>query len=416
MAADLDRRNNLSLDSLNFFLADVRDGLGPYLAIYLLAVHHWEPASIGLVMTIAGVAALITQTPAGAWVDNSRRKRALIAIAALLVTGSCLLLPFVTSFTWVALTQTLSAMAASIFAPAICAITLGMTGPRAFTRRTGRNETFNHAGNACAALLAGVFAYLFGPVAVFYLMAAMALASVIAIACVSPAAIDHDQARGLDPADTGHRQPSGLSVLLGNRPLLLFAICCALFHLANAAMLPLVSQKLAQTNLQMATPLTSACIVAAQLVMVPAALLVGAKADLWGRKPLLLAGFLILPLRGVLYTLSDDAYWLVAVQLLDGVGAGLFGALFPIMVKDLTQGTGHFNISLGALTTVFGLGAALSNGLAGFVVQEAGYSAAFLTLAAIAAVAVVLLGIGVPETQRSGRQPESGAVVVNAES
>ncbi|KII30443.1 MFS transporter [Pseudomonas fluorescens] len=416
MAADLDRRNNLSLDSLNFFLADVRDGLGPYLAIYLLAVHHWEPASIGLVMTIAGVAALITQTPAGAWVDNSRRKRALIAIAALLVTGSCLLLPFVTSFTWVALTQTLSAMAASIFAPAICAITLGMTGPRAFTRRTGRNETFNHAGNACAALLAGVFAYLFGPVAVFYLMAAMALASVIAIACVSPAAIDHDLARGLDPADTGHRQPSGLSVLLSNRPLLLFAICCALFHLANAAMLPLVSQKLAQANLQMATPLTSACIVAAQLVMVPAALLVGAKADLWGRKPLLLAGFLILPLRGVLYTLSDDAYWLVAVQLLDGVGAGLFGALFPIMVKDLTQGTGHFNVSLGALTTAFGLGAALSNGLAGFVVQEAGYSAAFLTLAGIAAVAVVLLGVGVPETQRSGRQAESGLVEASTES
>lgn len=416
MAADLDRRNNLSLDSLNFFLADVRDGLGPYLAIYLLAVHHWEPASIGLVMTIAGVAALITQTPAGAWVDNSRRKRALIAIAALLVTGSCLLLPFVTSFTWVALTQTLSAMAASIFAPAICAITLGMTGPRAFTRRTGRNETFNHAGNACAALLAGVFAYLFGPVAVFYLMAAMALASVIAIACVSPEAIDHDQARGLDPADTGHHQPSGLSVLLGNRSLLLFAICCALFHLANAAMLPLVSQKLAQANLQMATPLTSACIVAAQLVMVPAALLVGAKADLWGRKPLLLAGFLILPLRGVLYTLSDDAYWLVAVQLLDGVGAGLFGALFPIMVKDLTQGTGHFNVSLGALTTAFGLGAALSNGLAGFVVQEAGYSAAFLTLAGIAAVAVVLLGVGVPETQRSGRQAESGLVEASTES
>ncbi|WP_331691313.1 MFS transporter [Pseudomonas sp. ZY71] len=416
MAADLDRRNNLSLDSLNFFLADVRDGLGPYLAIYLLAVHHWEPASIGLVMTIAGVAALITQTPAGAWVDNSRRKRALIAIAALLVTGSCLLLPFVTSFTWVALTQTLSAMAASIFAPAICAITLGMTGPRAFTRRTGRNETFNHAGNACAALLAGVFAYLFGPVAVFYLMAAMTLASVIAIACVSPEAIDHDQARGLDPADTGHHQPSGLSVLLGNRSLLLFAICCALFHLANAAMLPLVSQKLAQANLQMATPLTSACIVAAQLVMVPAALLVGAKADLWGRKPLLLAGFLILPLRGVLYTLSDDAYWLVAVQLLDGVGAGLFGALFPIMVKDLTQGTGHFNVSLGALTTAFGLGAALSNGLAGFVVQEAGYSAAFLTLAGIAAVAVVLLGVGVPETQRNGRQAETGVVEASAES
>nr|WP_246541987.1 MFS transporter [Pseudomonas rustica] len=393
----------MSLDSLNFFLADVRDGLGPYLAIYLLAVHHWDPASIGLVMTIAGIAALVTQTPAGALVDNTRRKRAIIAIAALLVTGSCLLLPFVTSFSLVALTQALSAVAASIFAPAISAITLGITGPRAFTRRTGRNETFNHAGNACAALLAGVFAYLFGPVAVFYLMAAMAIASVIAVSFVSPKAIDHDVARGLDPGGAGHAtQPSGLTALLKNRPLLLFAICCALFHLANAAMLPLVSQKLAQANLQMATPLTSACIVAAQLVMVPVALLVGAKADVWGRKPLLLAGFMILPLRGVLYILSDDPYWLVAVQLLDGIGAGIFGALFPVVVKDLTLGTGHFNVSLGALSTVFGLGAALSNSLAGFVVQAAGYSAAFLTLAGVAAVALVLLWVAFPETlQRS---------------
>jgi predicted MFS family arabinose efflux permease len=399
VATHLDRRNNLSLDSLNFFLADVRDGLGPYLAIYLLAVHQWQPASIGLVMTIAGIAALITQTPAGALVDATRYKRALVAVAALLVTGSCLLLPFVTSFSLVALTQALSAVAASIFAPAICAITLGISGPRAFTRRTGRNETFNHAGNACAALLAGLFAWLFGPVAVFYLMAVMALGSVIAVSFVSAEAIDHDIARGLDPTGAGQgQQPSGMAVLLGNRPLLMFAICCALFHLANAAMLPLVSQKLAQANLHMATPLTSACIVAAQLVMVPIALLVGAKADVWGRKPLLLAGFLILPLRGVLYVLSDDPWWLVAVQLLDGVGAGIFGALFPVVVKDLTQGTGHFNISLGALSTVFGLGAALSNSLAGFVVQAAGYSAAFLTLAAVAAAALLLLWLAVPET------------------
>lgn len=399
MVSHQDRRNNISLDSVNFFLADVRDGLGPYLAIYLLAVHQWEPASIGLVMTLAGVAALAAQTPAGALIDRARSKRAIIAIAALVVTGSCLLLPFVTSFSLVALTQAISAVAASVFAPAICAISLGITGPRAFTRRTGRNETFNHAGNACAALLAGGFAYLFGPVAVFYLMAVMALGSVVAVTFISAGAIDHELARGFDPADAGHgKQPSGWSVLLTNKPLLVFAICCALFHLANAAMLPLVSQKLAQVNLQMATPLTSACIVAAQLVMVPVAWLVGAKADAWGRKPLLLAGFLILPLRGALYTVSNDPYWLVAVQLLDGVGAGIFGALFPVVVKDLTKGTGHFNISLGALTTVFGLGAAFSNGLAGIVVQEAGYSAAFLTLAGVATVALVLLVVGMPET------------------
>ncbi len=399
MALQPDLRNNLPLDSLNFFLADVRDGLGPYLAIYLLAVHHWDPASIGVVMTLAGIAGLVTQGPAGALIDRTRSKRAVVVVAAILVTASCLMLPFVSAFSWVALTQAASAVAASVFAPAISAISLGITGPRAFTRRTGRNETFNHAGNAVAALLAGGLAYLYGPVVVFYLMAFMALASIVAVSCVPAKAIDHEVARGFDPAHSSdHEQPSGVKALLGNRPLLLFAICCALFHLANAAMLPLVSQKLSQINLHMATPLTSACIVAAQLVMVPMAWLVGLKADVWGRKPLLLAGFMILPLRGVLYTVSNDPYWLVAVQMLDGIGAGIFGALFPVIVKDLTQGTGRFNVSLGALSTVFGLGAALSNSLAGFVVQQAGYNAAFLTLAAVAAVALALLWLAMPET------------------
>jgi MFS family permease len=394
-----DLRNNRSLDGLNFFLADVRDGLGPYLAIYLLAVHKWDPASIGLVMTLAGIAALVTQTPAGALIDRTRSKRLVVVVAALLVTAGCLVLPFIHSFTWVAVTQSLSAIAGSVFAPAIAAISLGITGPKAFTRRTGRNETWNHAGNACAALLAGGCSWLFGPIAVFYLMAFMAAASIVAVSFVDGSAIDHEVARGFDPGvQQANEQPSGVAVLLHNRPLLVFAICCGLFHLANAAMLPLVSQKLSQIDIHLATPLTSACIVAAQLVMVPVAWLVGAKADSWGRKPLLLAGFIILPLRGVLYVLSDNPYWLVGVQLLDGIGAGAFGALLPLVVKDLTQGTGRFNVSLGAISTVFGLGAALSNGLAGLVIREAGYSAAFLTLAVIAALAFVLLWLAVPET------------------
>lgn len=388
-----------ALDWLNFFLADVRDGLGPYLAIYLLAVHQWQPANIGLLMSLAGIVALLAQTPAGALIDRTPAKRAVLVIAAVLVTGSCLLLPLISSFGWVALTQTISALAGSVFAPAIAAISLGITGPRAFTRRVGRNETFNHAGNACSALLAGGLAYLFGPVVVFYLMAVMTVASIVAVARVPAAAIDHQLARGLAHGPSGDDHPAGFKLLLHNRTLLVFAVCCALFHLANAAMLPLVSQKLSQVDLRLATPLTSACIVAAQLVMVPMALLVGAKAEHWGRKPFLLVGFLILPLRGALYVVSDNPFWLVGVQLLDGVGAGIFGALFPIVVKDLTDGTGRFNVSLGALAAVFGLGAALSPGIAGLVLQAAGYDAAFLTLAAIALAAFVLVLVALPETQ-----------------
>jgi MFS family permease len=409
-----DLRNALSLDSLNFFLADVRDGLGPYLAIYLLAVHKWDPASIGVVMTLAGIAALLTQGPAGALIDRTRSKRAVVALAAILVTASCLVLPFVSSFSLVALTQAASAVAASVFAPAISAISLGITGPRAFTRRTGRNETFNHAGNAVAALLAGGLAYLYGPVVVFYLMAFMAVASIVAVSCVSAKAIDHEVARGFDPAHaTDHEHPSGVKVLLANRPLLLFAICCALFHLANAAMLPLVSQKLSQINLQMATPLTSACIVAAQLVMVPVAWLVGVKADVWGRKPLLMFGFMILPLRGVLYTLSSDPYWLVAVQMLDGIGAGIFGVMLTLTISDLTRGSGHFNFALGLGAACVGLGAALSNLVAGTIAHAAGYGTAFSVLAGIAAGALALFAVAMPETRGRGRSP-AGAPAASA--
>lgn len=397
-------RQQGGLDALNFFLADVRDGLGPYLAIYLLTVQKWDAASIGLVMSIGGIATILAQTPAGNFIDVTHYKRAAIIVAALLVTACCLVLPMAPGFLPVAIAQSLAGVASSIFAPGIAAITLGIMGPKAFTRRTGRNEAFNHAGNAVAAVLAGAGAYVMGPVAVFYLMAAMAACSIAGTLAVPASAIDHDVARGLDDGShRSHARPAGLSVLLENRPLLIFAGCVVLFHFANAAMLPLVGQKLALANEGLGTTLMAACVVIAQLVMIPAALIVGAKADDWGRKPLFLAGFLILTLRGALYPVSDDPYWLVGVQALDGVGAGIFGALFPVVVADLTRGTGRFNVSQGAIATALGLGAALSATFAGLIVVTAGYSAAFLALAAIAGFGLLIYAAFMPETR-----PHSG--------
>jgi MFS family permease len=174
-------------------------------------------------------------------------------------------------------------------------------------------------------------------------------------------------------------------------------------------MLPLVGQKLALQDKNLGTSLMSACIVAAQIVMVPMALLVGAKADRWGRKPLFLAGLAILPIRGVLYTFSDSAWWLVGVQLLDGVGAGIFGAIFPVIVADLMRGTGRFNAAQGAIVTAQGVGAALSTTLAGLVVVHAGYGAAFLTLAAVAAVGLVVFMVAMPETRTEQPAQRDGA-------
>jgi MFS family permease len=215
--------------------------------------------------------------------------------------------------------------------------------------------------------------------------------------------IDHDLARGLHDAKSdngvtsGDDQPSGLSVLLTCRPLLIFAGCAIMFHFANAAMLPLVGQKLALQDKNLGTSLMSACIVAAQIVMVPMAMLVGAKADAWGRKPLFLIALSVLTVRGCLYPLSDNPYWLVGVQLLDGVGAGIYGAIFPVIVADLMRGTGRFNVAQGAIITAQGIGAALSTTLAGIVVVHGGYSAAFLTLAGVAFVGHVEHARGSPQ-------------------
>ena len=394
-----------TLDALNFFLADVRDGLGPYLAIYLLAVrgpaHGWNEATVGLVLTIAGIVGLVSQTPAGGLIDRSRNKPRIVIIAALLVTLSSVSLPFVSGFTMVAATQSIAAVAGAVFAPAISAITLGLFGPKLFSKRVGRNEAFNHAGNAASAALAGALAWKFGPVVVFWLMGGLTVASVFAALRIRNKDIDNAVARGLDcEPEEGCEEPGGWKVLVENRPLLLFAVIAFLFHLANAAMLTSVSQLLAKTvGKDSATSLTAACIVAAQLVMVPVAVVVGRNVDNWGRKPLFLVAFGVLAARGALYTLSNDPWWLVGVQALDGVGAGIFGALFPVVIADLTKGTGRFNVSQGAVATAQGLGAALSATLAGTIIVGVGYGASFLTLAGIATAGLALYALAMPETK-----------------
>jgi MFS family permease len=399
---DQARRAGRALDAANFFLADVRDGLGPYLAVYLLTEQQWDEARIGLVMSIATIAGIVAQTPAGGLVDATRSKRLVMVIAAIMVTFASLSLPLFPGFLAVAISQGVAQAAAVVFPPAIAAVSLGIFGHAAFTRRIGRNETFNHAGNAVAAGLAGLSAYWFGPTVVFYLLGAMAIASLVSILAIPARAIDDDLARGLDDADADEQpeRASALSVLLTCRPLLVFAICVLLFHLSNAAMLPLVGQKLALQDKNMGTSLMSACIVAAQLVMVPFAMLVGAKADRWGHKRFFLAALLILPLRGALYTLSDNPFWLVGVQLLDGVGAGIFGAIFPVIIADLMRNTGRFNVAQGAVITAQSIGAALSTTLAGFVVVGAGYSAAFIALGVVAAIGAAVCFVALPETRQ----------------
>jgi MFS family permease len=391
-----------ALDALSLLLSDVRYGLGAYLGVYLLTEHAWDEASIGLALSMGGLVGLLSQTPIGLLVDATRAKRALLAGAVVVVTATCLVIPLAPRFWPVAAAAVVGALAGTAITPTLAAISLGIVGPARFARRAGRNEALFHLGNAGVNLVILATAPFFGTPVLFWMMAVTGAASVLAALVVPERAIDHDVARGLLPDAAGQSQrPSPWGVLLASRPLLVFAACGALFHMANASMLGLVAQKLALGNVGLGIALTAACAIAAQSVMVPVAALAGARADAWGRRPLLLAAFAALALRGALYTLFDHQAWLIGVQLLDGVGAGLIGALFPVVVADLTRGTGHFNAAQGAVGTVHAVGGIVSGSMAGLIVVRAGYDAAFLTLAAIAALGGALFWLAMPETRET---------------
>jgi MFS family permease len=393
-------RNGAALDALNFLLADVRGALGPYLNVFLVTRMHWSQSSVGVVTTLSGLLALTAQTQAGALIDWTHAKRALVVAALGLLALGGVTIFALPKFWPVLAANTLIGLVGDIFAPAVAALTLGLYPQTALAGRLGRNSAFDHAGNVAIAALAGLVGWAFSQRAVFLLVPVFAVASMVAVLAIPGDAIDHDRARGLDDGES-MQAGSGWRVLVECRPLLIFGACTLLFHFANAPLLPLVGQKLAAADKQFATAMMSACIIAAQLIMLPIAVLVGRNADRLGRRKLLLLGFGILPVRAVLYTFSNQAWWLIGVQLLDGVGAGIFGAIMPLVVADLMRGTGRYNLALGAIATLVGIGAAISGLAAGVVVDHFGYSAAFLGAAAAASVAFVTLLIAMPETRRA---------------
>ncbi len=390
-----------SLDAVNFLLANVRGALGPYLNVFLVTQQHWSQSEVGLVTTIAGLLGLSVQTPIGAAIDETHAKRGAIMLALAVLALGAIVIFAVPTFWPVAIANSLMAVVGDVFGPAVAALTLGLYARNQLARRMGRNSAFDHAGNVAIAVAAGAVGYVFSQRAVFLLVPVFTMLAGLAVRSIPGTAINDDRARDLrehqDTAETA-ASAAGYSILFRSRPLVVFGLCVMLFHLANAALLPLVGQKLAAAHPKEATAMMSACIIAAQLVMLPIALLVGRTADTWGRKPLFLAGFAILPIRAMLYTFSNNSFWLIGVQVLDGVGAGIFGALTPLVIADIMRGTGRYNLAQGAIATVQGIGASLSGLAAGVIVDHFGYSAAFLAAGGAAFVALVVFALRMPET------------------
>ena len=392
-------RSLRGLDWLNFFLADVQSGVGPFLAIYLAGC-GWNEQTIGIVLTGGGIAGIIAQTPAGALADRTRSKRALVAGGVIALAAGALMIALLPSFWWVVSAQTLIGMSSSVFGPTVVAMSLGLVGRAAFDRRQGRNQTSNSAGNVVAAVSMGVIGYFLSNRGIFFFVVAFTIPTLWALARIDFREIDHDVARGASDG-AAPAGASGIVQLLKDRRLAIFLTCAVAFHFANAAMLPLLGEMLAKGHGRTSMMFMSACVVTTQLVVTLLASWSGIKAREWGRKPLLLIAFGVLPLRGVSYTLTRAPSALIAIQMLDGIAAAIFGVVSVLVIADLTRGTGRFNLTLGAVTTAVGIGAALSQSIAGAIVHRFGYHAGFLFLAAVAAVAFVLLWTAMPETRRS---------------
>lgn len=397
------RRSLRALDLVNLFQADVGAGLGPFLAIYLMASRGWKPEMIGLALAAQGYATVAAQTPAGALVDWIEAKRMAIAVAAIVIGIGAIIIVRVNGVATVVGAQILIGVVGVVIPPAIAAISLGLVGRSGFSRRAGRNEAFNHAGNLMSAVSCGAVGYFFSRSWIFYMAALISGTTALAALAINENDIDHALAR--EAVSESHGQPAvaiPFRTVLRDYRIGVFAACAILFHFANAAMLPLLGMRLSAGHPRESTLYMSACIMTAQLVMVVVAPIAGRLAPRCGRKPVLLVGFAALPIRGVLYTLTNEPHLLISIQILDGVGAGIWGVVWVIIAADLARGTGRFNLIQGLIATGVAIGASSSNLATGFVAEHFGYKAGFVALAAIAAAGFATLSLAMPETMCAG--------------
>ena len=392
------RRSLRGLDWFVFFVADVQTGFGPFVSVYLTA-QHWTQIDIGLVLSAAGFVSLIGQMPGGAAVDAARSERFIAGLSIAAICISALSYAAWPIFPVVLGGSVLHALASCILGPAMAAISLGLVGHAAIGERFGRNARFASVGNGLAAAAMGACGYFISARAVFFVTVMLLVPALIALRAISESEIDAERAHGAPPHRKPDKPPIRPGALMHNKPLLIFAGCLLLFHLANSAMLPLVGSAVTMRSAHWATVIIAACIVVPQLVVAALSPWVGRRAETWGRRPLLLIGFAALPIRGLLFAGVTSPSLLLAVQLLDGLTAAVFAVMVPLVVADLTRGTGHFNLGQGILGTATGIGASLSATLAGYVTDRFGSSAAFAGLAAIAFIGLITLWRLMPETR-----------------
>ena len=391
-------RGGRALDLVNFFIADAQTGFGPFVSVYLTS-HKWTQVDIGFILTLGTVTSLVAQMPAGALVDAARNKRVAAGWGVLGIIVAALLLAIMPLRLPVTVAQILHGAASCIVTPAIAAISLRLAGHAALGDRLGRNARFASIGSALAAAAMGATGAWFSSRMVFVLTAALCVPALGALWLIGPGPHAREQT-------TSHVMDwQGLKRLFSDRRLMIFAIAVMLFHLSNAAMLPLAGSAVTMRAGQYANLIIAACIMVPQAGVALLSPWVGRSAETWGRKPVLLLGWAALPLRGLLLAVLPGAWPVVAAQAVSGISGAVFGVALPLLAADLTLGSAHFNLCMGMLGLAVYAGAAISTTLSGGIADSAGMPAAFLVLAAMGALGCLVIWLLMPETR-----PEREAV------
>jgi MFS family permease len=392
-----------ALDGVNFFTAAVLAGFGPFVAVYL-GDRGWSQENIGFALSMAGIAGLLSQIPGGELLDATRAKRLLVGAGILMLAGGALIIAFRPDFSLVLAALMLQGATGGFLGPGITAISLGIVAHSALAERLGRNQLFKSAGSLLAAALMGAIGYLLSDRIIFFATAVLALPTLLALVRIRAADIHFGRSVGAPD----HHEPTGLRRAARRsfwkiRPLLIFASCLFLFQAADASILPLIGGTLARSEGNRSSLIIAALIVVPQIIVAVLAPWIGRRAESWGRRPLLLIGIGVLPIRALLFTLVMDPVFLIAVQTLDGISGIVLGILTALIIADLTHGTGRFNFAQGLVGTISGIGAALSTTLTGLVAGNFGRTAGFLLVAAIAFAATLIAWFFMPETKPSTR-------------
>jgi MFS family permease len=392
------RRSLLALDWLNFFIADVETGVGPFVALYLASSRHWNPAQIGTVVSVHSIVSVLAQAPAGWLVDAYRRKRQLIIAAiSVIALGSLGIVRAISLKTQIA-NQVAIGLSVVFVTPTIAAISLGMVGREGFSQRAGRNAAFSHSGNMLTALVAGFVGYAIGQQWIFYVCAGFGLFSIASALGIRADDINNEAARALPPEQSAKRTPASFREMLRDSRIPLFTCSVLIFHIANAGMLPMASQELAKTTGRSSSIYMTACLVIAQLTMAPVAFFASKLTDRVGRKPIFLLGFAALVSRGILFALTRAAIPIVALEILDGVGTSIADLLAIVTISDLAAGSGRFNALQGSIQAAVGAGAFASNLSAGWLAKQFGFPTAFLALSLVALLGSGFYIVLMPET------------------